>query len=187
MPPVPPTTLNVAMTAVDATQVGETGVITSAMFGGAIPLKKSLMEAVDAATCGQTHAALDATVMATEWYVLQVTWSGEQVGELLFYRTLRHCMVRGAEAFRWAGPGPLTLRDAAAFTWSKVEIAAVGQFANRFLYGNTFRYNGICATCKGELPVWRVKNGEWCESCWRSYYYTVTPVNLTQKSMGIGA
>jgi hypothetical protein len=89
------------MAAVDATQVDDTGVITSAMFGGAIPLKKSLMEAVDAATHGWTHAALDAAVMATEWYVLQVTWSSDQVGELLYYKTLRHCMVRDAAAFRW--------------------------------------------------------------------------------------
>jgi hypothetical protein len=69
------------------------------------------------------------------------------------------------------------LRDAAAFTWWKVEIAAIGQFAHRFLYGYKLCYNGICADCKGEkLPVWHLNGDDkkkgWCESCWHSFYYT---------------
>jgi hypothetical protein len=183
---MPALTCYVAMAAVDATQVDDTGVITSAMFGGAIPLKTSQMAAVDAATHGWTHAALDATVMTTVWYVLQVTWSSDQVCELLLCKTLRHCWVRGEAAFRWHW-GPLKLRDAVAFTWCWVEIAAVGQFSHRFLCGYKFRNNGICADCKSEnLPVWRGNGDDYCEPCWRLFYYTVMPVNLTQPQSSTG-
>jgi hypothetical protein len=156
----------------DANRIDSTGIIDPELFGNYIPLKVSPKLAVHAALAGRTSQAMKAASEATTWFVLEVGWSAEQVGE--FFVDQKICRAKekdGSMCFRLRCP--IQLRELAKCEWCQIEIEATDfeAWADRMLYA-CITFTGRCADCEQQHVPLRQggRQGDaWCLPCWHSF------------------
>jgi hypothetical protein len=156
----------------DANRIGNSGIIDPELFGNYIPLKRSPELAVLAALAGRTSQAMRAANEATTWFVLEVGWTAEQVGDFFTQNKLARCRERDG-SFCYRLREAIQLQEAARAEWVKVDIAAIGldAWAARTLHACA-SLTSTCADCAGRnLPVRQGgRQGDaWCLPCWHSF------------------
>ena len=155
----------------DANRIDSSGIIDPELFGNYIPLKRSQEAAVLAALATRTSQAMKAASEATTWFVLEVSWSPEQVGHLFMQIKLSRCKERdGSWCYRLREA--IQLQEAATAQWRKIDVAATGldAWAERTLH-NCDKLTRACADCLAVVPVRQggSRGDAWCLPCWHSY------------------
>jgi mono/diheme cytochrome c family protein len=156
----------------DANRIDSSGIIDPELFGNYIPLKRSQEAAVLAALATRTSQAMKAASEATTWFVLEVSWSPEQVGHFFMQIKLSRCKERdGSWCYRLREA--IQLQEAATAQWRKIDVAATGldAWAERNLYACS-KFTGHCADCHGDNLTVRQggRQGDaWCQPCWHRF------------------
>ena len=156
----------------DANRIDNSGIIHPELFGMYIPLKHSPKRAVLAALAGRTVQAMKAASEPTTWFVLEVGWSAQQVGDFFTQMKLDRCRERdGSFCYRLCEA--IQLREAARVQWVKVDIAATGldAWAERTLHACA----SLTSTCADCASLTSVRQGgrqgdAWCLPCWHSFF-----------------
>ncbi len=152
-------------------KVKEEGVLKPKMFGA--PFK--YVPFVDTITNSITKALItcpQAANNATDWYILKVMMSPEQV-LTAFQEGLLGKIIGDTPGWRYYGDMPL---NAFSIELLHISIGPVGveMWADNVLScGHEHRTKGVCTGCSASCSTWlasvRYDHKEYCASCWHKY------------------
>ena len=161
----------------DAWKVQNASKLEPMMFGQPfkyVPLKDSPESACETMMRSTKCSPLIATE-ESEWYVLKITFSAEQVCEAFKEGRVTNAYAKSPHTWRWYGD--ITLGEV-AFEWFKLSIAPIGlqAWADKVLRSwYPFGESCACAGCGAAgVPTWvpcpEPGDKDYCASCWHGFF-----------------
>ena len=184
-------TVYCAFSAADAELINNDSMIATSLFDVEfIPLKATVTDSIEGASRRKaSELAHRAAVESTEWYVLELQFNAQQVGNMFLAKQLFHCRaLDGSTAYRMYGDSlRLDGDDPPVDCWIKATMDPTGleRWAERFLPKQSMRLTLKCKGCvlADGQPVWATpsresQQGEFCKTCWHSFYSSQTLASL---------
>ena len=156
----------------DAKRVDEANEIDKEWFATCeyIPVRADPELAIESAMKGLSVRAAKSALEPTDWIVLEIELTEEQVGTLF----VEDKITRAPDYRGWRFYENIALQTVSRKEWIDVKIWPQGieGWAAKFMPQKRLTFGGKCAECgKQGQTMWKSSRGSYCASCW--HYHTL--------------